>query len=314
VTDTTFARGTAKEALSAVPRVALIADSCCDLTVELLERHGIHTLLFPYVIEGVEHIDDFGLTTSHADFYESMTDGKRPTTTQIPLRSYLDVYRNLAAQGIPAVHISFSSTLSGTYESALRARDMVLEEFPDASLSIVDSLRASTAEGLLVLEAAKLVEQGISADDLVAWVFENRLAYQGYFTLASLEHLRRGGRVSDVAAAAGAMLDIKPILHIDDAGELKIERNVRGRKKSLRALADIVAERIVESETQTVAIGHGDAGDDAMRLRDLIADRVDVAEFVFLQTGPVIGSHTGPGMVSVVFRDAPVAITERGRE
>lgn len=296
----------ANETPRSTPRMALIADSCCDLSVETLQSHGIHTLLFPYVIEGIEYIDDFGQTTSHAAFYQSMTDGKQPTTTQIPLRAYLDVYRSLAEQGMPAVHVSFSSALSGTYETALRARDMVLEEFPDASLEIVDSLRASTAEGLVILEAAKRVSEGMSAPELVAWVTNNRLAYHGYFTLATMEHLRRGGRISDVAAAAGAMLDIKPILHIDDEGELKLERSVRGRKKSLRALADIIAKKIVEPEIQTIAIGHGDAEEDALKLRDLIAERVHVADVVFMQTGPVIGSHTGPGMVSVVFRDRPL--------
>ncbi len=305
MTDTAPVAVPADETSRIAPKVALIADSCCDLPVELLERYDIHTLLFPYVTDGVEYIDDFGQTTSHADFYRSMEEGKQPTTTQIPLRSYLDVYRGLAEQGIPAVHLSFSSALSGTYETALRARDMVLEEFPDARLEIVDSLRASTAEGLMVLEAARYIERGYSLDELVAWMLAERLSYRGYFTLATLEHLRRGGRVSDVAATAGAVLDIKPILHIDDEGQLKIDRTVRGRKRSLRMLADTVAKRIVDPESQTVAIGHGDAEEDALRLRDLVAERVDVKEFVFLQTGPVIGSHTGPGMVSVVFRNQP---------
>ena len=211
-------------------RCALITDSCCDLPRDIVDRYGIEVLPFPFTIRGEQHLDELGDTLSHADFYAAMRQGAEPTTAQVPLPVYLAVFRAAAGQGMPAVLLSFSSALSGTCDTAMIARDTVLAEFPGARIEVVDTVSASTAQALLVLEAGRLHADGATADEIVAFALDASQRINGYFTIETLEHLRRGGRISDMAAAAGAMLDVRPVLRLDEHGALVIDRVVRGRK------------------------------------------------------------------------------------
>lgn len=282
-------------------RVVLITDSCCELPRSTVDELGIVVVPFSFLLDGESHLDELGDSMSHASFYEAMRNGAEPTTSQVPIGSYVAAFRDAALAGVPGVLLSFSSALSGTFEASLIARATVLEEFPDADLRVVDTRCASAAQGLLALEAGRLVAGGASADELEAWVADNHQRVHGYFTLETLEHLRRGGRISDVAAAAGAMLDVRPVLRIDSLGRLRIDRAVRGRKKSVRALVDLFAERAVDAHRRTVVVGHADCQQDADALSALLRDRVDIGEIVTLNVGPVIGTHTGPGMLAVSF-------------
>ncbi len=284
---------------------ALITDSCCELPRATVDEMGVIVVPFSFLIEGEVHLDELGDFMSHESFYTAMRNGAEPTTAQVPIGSYVAAYRSAAETGRTAIMLTFSSELSGTFEASLLARTTVLEDFPDADIRIIDTQCASAAQGLLVLEAARQVAAGATADELEEWVLENRQLVHGYFTLETLVHLRRGGRLSDVAAAAGAMLDVRPVLKIDSLGRLKIERAVRGRKKSVRALVDIFAEKAVDPAGRTIAVGHADCAEDAAALVEMLRERADIGEVITLNVGPVIGSHTGPGMLALAFFGDP---------
>lgn len=282
-------------------RLLLITDSCCELPRAAVDALGIVVVPFSFLLGGEAHLDELGDSMSHAQFYSAMRGGAEPTTSQVPIGSYVEAFRTAAAAGIPGILLSFSSALSGTHEASMVAKASVLADFPDADIRIIDTMCASAAQGLLVLEAGKRCVAGATADELEEWVLANRRQVHGYFTLETLEHLRRGGRISDVAAAAGAMLDVRPVLRIDPLGRLKIDRAVRGRKKSMRALVDIFAQKAVGSADRLVAVGHADCAEDAATLVTMLRERARIGEVVTLDVGPVIGTHTGPGMLAVAF-------------
>ncbi len=283
----------------------LIIDSCSDLPVELVEELGAEVLNFPYTLSGEEHLDDFGRGQSHADFYAAMRGGDHPTTAQIPRQAFLDAFRAHAEAGEPVLYLGFSSALSGTFDVAWLARQDVLAEYPEAEIRLVDTKAAAVAEGLLVYEAALRWRDGMPLEEIEAWVLAERPRLNGWFIVDDLETLRRGGRLPGAVAAAGSLLDVKPLLHVTNEGKLEVKKSIRGRQKSMRALADLVAERAVDPGTQTIAVAHGDCADDAARLCELIAERVQVADIITMEVGPVIGTHTGPGMLAVVFWGEP---------
>jgi DegV family protein with EDD domain len=258
-------------------------------------------LEFPFTIDGREHLDDLGVSLPAAEFYEAMRQGATPSTSQVPMASYVAAFSAAAAAGTPLLFLSFSSALSGTYDSAVIARRTVVDQYPEADIRVLDTRTASAQQGLLVIEAARLKQAGTSVGDLESWVLENSECVNGYFTIDTLEPLRRGGRVSDFAALAGAMLDVKPVLRVNIDGELVVDKPIRGRKKSLRALVDAFEARARDPLGRTVVIAHGDSPQDAEHLEALLRERTGLGEVIRLDVGPVIGSHTGPGMVAVVF-------------
>lgn len=283
------------------PRAQLMTDSSCDLPAALAGQLGIEVLHLGFTIDGTRHVDDMGATMPYRSFYELMRGDAVPTTSAIPLGDYVEAFERAATAGRPVLFLGLSSALSSTYETALAARDMVLAGSPRADIRVVDSLNASVALGLLVLLAARRLAAGADIDALEGWALEARTGVNGYFTLESLEHLRRGGRISDALAFAGTMLDVRPVLRIDAHGELVFAGQARGRRRSMRALVDVLEQRVIASEGQTMLVGHGDAADDAALLVAMVRERVPVADIVLAEIGPVVGSHVGPGMLAVVF-------------
>lgn len=283
-------------------RPVLVVDSCSDLTPKIVESLGVEEIHFPFHLGDQDREDDFGRTLPHSAFFQAMRDGDQPSTAQIPRQAFESVFRAAVEEGRSVVYLGFSSGLSATFDSAFLSREAVVAEYPEADIRLVDTFSASIAEGLFIYEAARHLDAGWDADALVEWAERERLRVNGFFTLESLESLRRGGRISDAAAAAGAMLDIRPILTFDREGKLVLKRSVRGRKKSLSALVDIMAERSNGLVTGgVVAIGHADAPEDAERVREMVVARMAPAEVLMLEVGPVIGAHVGPGMVAVSF-------------
>lgn len=278
--------------------VRLVTDSCCDIAPEQLAEIDVVALPFPFLLGETEYLDDGGVTLAHPAFYQRLREGAAPTTAQVRVSDYLSAFTDAAVSGVPLVFLSFSSALSGTFETALNIRDRVVAEHPDAQIHVVDTRRASIAQGLLVLEAASRRDAGMSADELAAWAESARDAVCGYFTLESLEHLARGGRIPDAVAYAGAMLDVRPVLRFSASGALAADRAVRGRSKSLKALVD---HWVKEGDRTTLVIGHADSADDAVHLEELLLAAAPAEKVVHLHVGPVIGSHTGPGMVAVSF-------------
>ena len=280
----------------------MIIDSCCDLPASVVDVPGVEVLGFPYLMDGEEHIDDLYATMTAHDFYEAMRKGSEPSTAQLPIPVVTDAFTRAAESGVPTVYLSFTSGLSGSFNTAELIRDQVLADYPDAELYVVDTKLASIAEGLLVYEAIRQRALGLSALELVEWASEARFFVNEQFMVEDLDSLKRGGRIPASVAFAGAKLDVKPMLDISLDGNLSLTGVARGRKKGIRQLAEFYRKNAAETNRGgKVVIGSSDCPKDVERLK---AELYKVDEsLLFLETsiGPVIGSHVGPGMIAIAF-------------
>lgn len=280
----------------------LIIDSCCDLPHEVVEREGVYLLKFPFFNESGEHLDDLYRSTTAHDFYEGMRNGDQPHTAQIPMPSLRAAFEWAHEQGKPAVYLGFSSGLSGTYQSIVTLKDMLQSRYPERTIECVDTLAASLGQGMLVYYAAKMKQQGASLEEVADWVRDNRLNMAHWFTVDDLMFLYRGGRVSRTAAFAGSLLNIKPVLHVDDEGHLIPMEKTRGRKKSIQGiLKHMEASANQPVADQVVAISHGDCIEDVEYLQKLVTERFGVTKYIVNYIDPVIGSHSGPGTLALFF-------------
>ncbi len=280
----------------------LISDSTTDLGYEFMEKNEVPFLSLTYTIGDTDYLDDMNRTTDIHQFYDSMRNGAAiPVTTQINAEQYKSFFTPYLEAGKDIIYLCFSSGLSGSYLSALKAQDELKGLFPDRQIEVIDSLAASMGEGLLLWDAIEKRDAGYSFSQLAAHIKEQVPRTNHWFTVDDLNHLYRGGRVSKTSAVLGTVLSIKPVLNVDDAGHLIPIEKVRGRRKALLALADKTAKYIVNSDEQTILISHGDCESDAKFVGEEIAKRVKVRGFYYSQIGPVIGAHSGPGTVAVFF-------------
>lgn len=280
----------------------LIIDSCCDLPFSVVNREGVSLLEFPYFIGDEEFKDDLYQTLEPKDFYDKMRDGAQPSTAQVPMQTFQECFSQAIASGVPTVYLSFTSGLSGSYNTACLVRDAMVAENPSAELYVVDTKLPSIAEALLVYEAMRQRDNGLSAKELVAWAEEARYFVDCLFMVDDLEALRRGGRIPSTVAYAGAKLDVKPMLSVDIEGKLSLSGVARGRKKGIRQLAEYCQKRMADSAPgRCVVIGNADCVKDAGKLKDMLQKADESLLFLESNIGPVIGSHVGPGMLAVVF-------------
>lgn len=280
----------------------ILTDSCCDLTAELAEELGVDVLPLSLELSGQTYWNYLdGRDIPFGDFYARIRAGETATTAAINVGTFEERMRFHLSQGRDIVCISFSSALSATYQSACIAAQSMEEEFPEGHVYVVDSKCASLGQGLLVYLCALRKREGISAEELAAYAQEIRGQVCHWFTVDDLNHLRRGGRVSAAAALFGTMLSIKPVLHVDDEGRLIPMAKARGRKASLLALVDHMAQTAVDPAGQTVFISHGDCLADAQFVADAVQERLGVQDIRINYVGPVIGNHSGPGTVALFF-------------
>lgn len=281
----------------------ILTDSCSDLNPQILRQFDrVAVLPMSYTLAGETSTKPFDdAKTVHA-YYDRLRAGETCTTAQISPDTFCEAFRAFAKQGEPVLGILFSSALSGTYNAACLARSMVLEEYPDAVIELVDSLAASAGEGLLVYDALKNREAGMSLEDNAQWVRDNALHLVHWFTVDDLHFLKRGGRCSPSAAFFGSMLSIKPVLHVDNEGRLIARQKVRGRQQALRALAAKYGE-LSDEQDQMIFISHGDCEEDALTVKRHLVESFgcDPKKIVLSVIGPVIGSHSGPGTVALFF-------------
>ena len=280
----------------------LIVDSCCDLPHELIERDGVELIRFPYFFDGVEYLDDLWRTTTPKEFYSRMKKGEQPTTAQASIGMLTDLFLKAAKKGVPTVYLSFSSGLSASFDQACMVADSIRSDYPDFELRLVDTHLASTGEALLIFEALRQQERGLTAKEMEEWALEAQNFVNVYFMVEDLECLHRGGRIPSSVAVVGSKLDVKPIITIPADGTLSVKGVARGRKKGLKQLAQLYVERADKTDVQPyVCVGNADCERDMKRLEDLIVKEGFEPLFIEGSIGPVIGSHVGPGMVSLVF-------------
>lgn len=282
-------------------KTVIITDSCSDLPLWYVEQRNLPVLYFTYQFKGQDQPDDLGRTISYRDFYNEVRNGEMPTTSQVNSQTYIDFFRRYIEEGKSIIYMCFSSALTGSYNSALLARNMILEEYPDADITIIDTLSASLGQGLLVHHALDLRDKGMEKEKIVEWIENNKLRLAHWFTVDDLEHLRRGGRVSGAAAFIGTILSIKPVLHVDNEGRLIPVQKAKGRKKSLKTLLEKMEETVINPKEQVIFISHGDAEEDANYVADLVRNQFGVKDIMISNIGPVIGSHSGPGTIALFF-------------
>lgn len=277
----------------------ITTDSTVDLPKELLAEKQVDVLKLSYVIDGVTYEDMGELTCK--EFMDKIREGAMPTTSQVNPEQARDKFEPIVKAGKDILHIAFTSGLSGTYNSERIAAEELMEEYPDAKIVVIDSLCASMGQGLLLYKALELRDAGKSMDEIASWVEENKLNVCHTVAIDDLYHLHRGGRVSKASAVVGSMIGIKPILQINEEGRLVVIAKERGRKKSLMSLISRMEQQSKGFENDVAMIVHGDCEEDAQFLKKQINERFGVDNVIINGIGAVIGSHTGPGVISVFF-------------
>lgn len=280
----------------------ILTDSTSDLPQKIADEIGVVVLPMQFELDGMtyRHFADEREMSSE-QFYDAMRSGKMSKTSQIGVNDFCEYFEEYLAKGTDILYLSFSSGLSGTYNSSLVAIEELREKYPDRKVKSVDTLAASMGEGLLVYYAAMQKKKGMSLAELAKWVEDHRLHLCHWFTVDDLHHLKRGGRVSTATAIVGSALNIKPVLHVDDEGHLINMSKTRGRRASLDALLDHMAQTYVEG-WDTVMIGHGSCRSDADYVASEIRKRFKGVKSVIIgNIGPVIGAHAGPGVLALFF-------------
>ncbi|SUY44868.1 degV family protein [Clostridium putrefaciens] len=281
--------------------IVIITDSSCDLPLDYIRDAKVSFLGLVSNFKGNDYVEDFGQTLSYKAFYDGVRNGEMPTTSQINSYRFFEEFEKHVKENKSIIYLAFSSALSGTYNSSLIAKSEILEKYPDADITIIDTRSASLGVGLIVYHAYEMLNTGSSKDEIIAWVEDNKLKVNHFFTVDDLNHLKRGGRISPTSAFLGTILDIKPILYVNDLGELIPFTKVKGRKKAIRTLFDTFKDRVVNPEDQMIFISHGDCLDDALFLKSLIEKEFKVKGFKINFVGQAIGSHSGPGTLTLFF-------------
>ncbi len=282
--------------------------SCCstaDLSAGRFAARDIHYICFHFELDGKSYPDDLGKSVSFSEFYRAMAGGAMTRTSQVNVEEYAAYFRGFLEKGKDVLHVSLSSGISGSVQSAGIARDALLEEFPDRRLYVVDSRGASSGYGLLMDRLADLRDQGATVDEAAAWAEAHRLEAHHWFFSTTLKYYVRGGRISKSAGAVGTVLGICPLLNMDPPGRLIPREKHRGKKKVVEAIVQRMAEHAQGGTGYDGAcfISHSDCLEDAEAVRRLIEERFPKlrGKVEIFSIGTVIGAHTGPGTVALFF-------------
>lgn len=280
----------------------IITDSATDMPREVIDRFDLHVIPTPVVIDDVDYLD--GATITTGDFYKILDDVNRDIKTyHINPDMFENAFRPYAERGDSVLYLCFSTGIAGTFNAANLAKQAVLEDYPDFDLTIIDSKSASIGFGLIVYKLLLLQEQGADKDMLIraARFFISHIRH--VFTVSTLKYLIKGGRLSKFKGTAGELLDMKPVLIVDQDGSLQVLKTVRGHKKSLKALVDYVSENIADPSRQIMGICHGEDPEALSLTKRLLLEAVTPKELIEATVGCAIGAHTGRGIIGIVFFD-----------
>ena len=277
----------------------IFTDSSCDLPKDLVEKWGVQVLSLEVSIDGV------GTFLNHEidpeKFYGYLRDKRPVKTSAANMERFSEAFEKVVKEGKDILYIGFSTGLSATYMAGKNAADEITEKYPDAKVLTVDSLCAALGQGLLVKYAVDKKNEGATIEELKAYIEDLLLHLAHWFTVEDLFFLKRGGRVSAATAVLGTALQIKPVMHVDNAGKLINMHKVRGREASIKALLEKMKETAIDPEKQTVYICHGDCYNDAKKLADMITAEFGITDILIDYVGPVIGAHSGPGTLALFF-------------
>lgn len=279
----------------------IVTDSCCDMPRSYMDEKQIPFVSLTCNFLGNEYKDDFGVSLSYDSFYEGMKSGEIPKTSQPNADAFYKVFEKIVNEGESILYVCVSSGLSGTYNSANIAKNMILDEYPNAIVELVDTLTASLGQGLMLIKAIEMQNNGADLYEIKSFIEDNRLRLNTYITVDDLNHLKRGGRISTTAAILGTVLHIKPILTLNDEGRVIAIHKAKGRKSAISKLAEFVCKKIENPEEEIVCICHGDIEKDALKLKEAILSEVKVKDVLINPIGPVVGTYGGPGALAVFF-------------
>ena len=278
--------------------------SCCstvDLTPELLEQRGVRYAHFHYSLDHKEYDDDMGKTVSMDDFYQAMVDGADAHTAQINVEEYCRYFTPFLEAGQDVLHLTLSSGISGSYNSARIAAGILKEQFPERRVLVVDSLGASASYGMLAVMAADLRDEGKTARECAAWLEQNRRRANAYYTTGDLKWLYYGGRVSRTGMTIARALNIWPVMTLAPDGHLTAKEKIRGKKQTFDRIAELVKERVEEAGRQTIYVCHADNPGEAEEFAARLQRECGFAAVSCSYIGSTIGTHTGPGLITVFF-------------
>ena len=277
----------------------LLVDSCCDLPFEYLESNNIKLVSMMINLNHKEYVDDLGKTFDYNWFMEQLKQGEMPSTSQINIGTYTEVFSGYIDSPKPLLYLAFSSELSGSQRNAFSALRLLEEEGHQVNVRIVDSKAASLGEGLLITEVINQRNAEKSLEEVLEWLESNINKVHSWVTVNDLNHLERGGRISKTTAAIGSLVKIKPIINVSPEGKLVNVGKTRGRHKSLEKIVSETKRTILNSETQTLLVAYAgdlEAGEEVKRL---LEEHIAVKEVKLLPMGPTIASHTGYGAIAI---------------
>ncbi len=279
----------------------ITADSNSDLLGEYIKEKKIGIIPHYYDLEGITYGDEINLTPK--EFYDKMRKGLMPTTMASNPEVIRKTFQGYVDQGLDILHISFSSALSGGCSNVVSGANEICEENPGAKIIVLDTLNASMGEGMFVMKAVQMKEEGKSIDEIAAWLEEHKQDFCVYFTVDDLNHLHRGGRISKTTAIIGSMINIKPILYVNPEGQLVAKSTARGRKKSLSTICNDMIDCMgkYKDAEDPICIAHGDAREDADFLAEMIREKLPSRKLIINYVSPSIGAHSGPGAIGLCF-------------
>ncbi len=277
----------------------IITDSCCDFPTPMYGQLGL--TFVPLTVEFRGNTSDDRNDDTLKEMYQGLRAGEVAKTSAVNPSRWSQAMEKALAAGKDVLVLAFSSGLSTTYQSAVIAAEELKDEYPDRKIQVIDTLCASMGQGLLVWYACKKRDEGLSLDEVAQWVLENRLHLCHWFTVDDLMYLKRGGRISAATALVGTMLQIKPLLHVDDEGHLINMTKTRGRKAAIDAMVKKAQELGAGYDNSTMFISHGDCLSDAEYLSRQLKEKCGVKDVVISYVGAVIGSHSGPGTLALFF-------------
>ncbi|MGO3732175.1 MAG: DegV family protein [Vagococcus sp.] len=277
----------------------VLIDSCCDLPYEIIEKNDINMVSMLIHLNHKEYIDDLGKTFDYTWFMEQVKQGEMPTTSQINIGTYLEMFKAYIDSETPLLYVSFSSALSGSYRNAVSAVRILSEEHENVPITVVDTKAASLGEGLLVKGVIDLRNAGESLETTLDWLDVNGPKLHSWVTVNDLSHLERGGRISKATAAIGGLVKIKPIINVSPDGKLVNVGKVRGRRKALEKIVDETVRTIEHSEEQTLLVAYAGDLEAAETIKDLLLSKLTVKEVILYPMGPTIATHTGYGAMAI---------------
>ena len=280
----------------------IYTDSTANLPIDLIEKYDLQVISLNYILDGQEYQSyKKGEETDLVPFYNLLRNKKKITTSCINEDGFINAFTSDLKNGYDILYIGFSSGLSATFNSSVNASKTLQETYPERKVLVVDSLCASLGLGLLVVDACKKMQQGLSLEELYSYVEDKKHKVAHLFTVDTLEYLYRGGRVSASKYYVTKLANIKPTMRVDENGKLVAYGKVMGRKKSLSSLVAKVQETIVNPSEQTIFISHGDCIEDALYTQKLLQEKLNINSFVINYVDSVIGSHSGPGTIAIFY-------------